>query len=456
MKKIVFLVSLCAVTAALALAEITVGGRVKAAVGIQHIEYAPRPENPTWIPDEETVWVGGFGRDDSGKIELKLTFTAEKEGKFGKAGIYSDLFFYPAWIDHKENDVLLNIDSIALGDLYGWYLPFDFFRVALGKYSVETFRGRIGGYNWGSHLGAAAGGEDSFLNKFDMQDGISFEFIDPLKYFSIPGLDLAFGFNRLSNLFSANNQGIDGGYVHAKYMLENFQIALGYKIKIGELDIGFARAQYISVHQTPSAGPVVQGAFAFTMVPGLVVDIGGTWSFPVTDPTTWLPGINSDGNQNLPIPIAALGEYRQPHRAAFGAIYDFSGLGLSFIKGLSVKAGMEYSWGGYSEPKESFTTNTGAVTKIWFSPLYKITEILSAGADLGINIIGSEEISGRIAKLGGTRYGAGAYVQIDMAESCNIKAGVAYSGGMDQGSTRMSAKALDEVFTVPVAFTWEF
>ena len=200
-------------------------------------------------------------------------------------------------------------------------------------------------------------------------------------------------------------------------------------------------------------GPRAQIAFAFTMIPNLIVDVGATYSFFVTDPTNFILGLDEHGQLHLPVPQASPGEYQQPHRVAIITEYAFDALGL---EGLKLRVGAEYTWGAYAQPRESVMTEYAPLTNIWVSPAYRVNQWLLIGSDLGLNIYGNELQSGRINKLGGTGYAFNLFGQFDIAANCYIRTGIAYSAGNTLGLSRMRPTEKDKVLTIPIVFHWGF
>jgi hypothetical protein len=460
MKKIaVLLVIGCLLPLAQAFAEITVGAAVDAALMFQNIDYADRGDN--WEPVDDPLWVAGYGRNGGNRAKLSLSFAGDIDDK---VGINAGLAFYPWWRDNRQQDILVDIDSIEIGGFSGWYRPFDWFRFTIGSFNIDTLRGKIGGFNWSDYLGLGAGGTDGFFTRFEGKDAVALEFIDPLASFSIPALDGFWAGVMVYDIIEANsinNQSIPGGYTEAKYIFENIQVGIGYELpKINDRSIGHFRLQYIGVHNTSNikrvtdndnndsnSGPRAQAAFAFTLIPGLTAEIGGTLSFLVEDPINLVPAMNGDGEIVYYDPIVTAGKYLEPHRAALGLEYKF---GDAFGFDLTLRGGGEVNFGGYSHATGSGKVNTGSVTKIWFSPSYKILSGLTVGADVGINILGDELRFERLSKRGGYRYGFGAFVRWDIVANCFIQGGFALGSGEALGNDRVNPAILDRVITIPV------
>jgi hypothetical protein len=455
MKKIVFALIGCLLVLVQAFAEITVGAALDAGVMIQKIDYEDRGAN--WEPVDDPLWVAGYGRNGGNRAKLTLNFSGNLKGK---AGFDSSLVFYPWWRDNRQQDILVDIDSIEIGGFSGWYRPFDWFRIKVGSFNIDTLRGKLGGFNWGDYLGVGAGGTDGFFTRFEGKDAVALEFLDPMKSL-VPGVSALHGLwmgvmvYDIIEANSINNQGIAGGYSEAKYMLENIQVGIGYELP---REIGHLRLQYIGIHNTSNikritdndnndsnSGPRAQAAFTFTMIPRLTVETGGTLSFLVEDPVNQVPAMNGNGEIVYYDPIITAGKYMEPHRLGLGAQYDFP-------FGLSLRGGGEVNFGGYSHATGSGRVDTGSVTKLWFSPSYRINDALLAGADVGINILGDEMRFDRLNKRGGYRYGFGAFLRWDVVTDCYIQAGFALAGGEALGNDRVTPQILDRVITIPVIF----
>jgi hypothetical protein len=458
MKKIVVGFMVCLLPLVQVLAEVTVGGvtvgtALDAAVIFQRIDYADRGEN--WEPVDDPLWVAGYGRNGGNRAKLALGFSGDIRGK---AGLNASIVFYPWWRDNRQQDILVDIDSVEIDGFSGWFRPFDWFRITVGSFNIDTLRGKLGGFGWGDYLGVGVGGTDGFFTRFEGKDAVALEFIDPLTFLNIPVLEGLWAGAMVYDIIEANsvnNQSIGGGYSEAKYILENIQLAIGYELP---KDIGHFRLQYIGVHNTSNikritdndnndsnSGPRAQAAFTFTMIPGLTAEIGGTLSFLVEDPINLVPALNGDGEIVYYDPIITAGKYLEPHRAALGAQYEFP-------FGLTVRGGGEVNFGGYSHATGSGRVDTGSVTKFWLSPSYKINETFLTGIDLGINILGDEMRFGRLNKRGGYRYGFGAFVRYDIVTNCYIQAGFGWASGEALGNDRVTPQILDQVITIPVIF----
>ncbi|MDR1587617.1 MAG: hypothetical protein LBS57_09190 [Treponema sp.] len=476
-KRFVSAVVVCVFTAVMAFAQDNAPSRINVKAGleldavaaVQVISYNHETADGKERVADPLV-VGGFGREDGNRSKLTLKFTADY---MDKAGLYTDISFFPWWQDNRDQDLLINIGSIELGQLGGWFRPLRWLKVNAGRFEIQDLRGKIDGYNWRGNglIGAKAGSFDSAFTEFNGNNAIAVEIIDPFRdlFPALKGLYFAGMIYNLEELGTANNQGVSGGYAEAKYMAENLQIALGYTIE----DIGLARFQYIGIHHIPNidnssaigifakssnddnTGPRLQAAFTFdsSLVPGLLAEVGGTLSLPVTDPTALIPGLNGDGQIPYDVPLETKGKFREPHRIAVGAQYGFGGLGLD---GLAARIGVEHNFGGYSQPLGSTKTEYAPVTRIWFSPSYSFTESFKLLADLGVNISGNQIAYGRVDRRGGTRVGGGVFAQYTAFGSSFIRVGVVYSTGYTLGETPAEAYRLDDLLSFPIQFHWEF
>ncbi|MDR1277859.1 MAG: hypothetical protein LBK02_03830 [Treponema sp.] len=453
MKKLMLVLVVCLITAGEVFAEISVGGGMEAAAMVQVIDYVDR-DDPEWTPIGDPIVVSGFGGNNDNRSKLSLTFTADLKDT---VGLYAEIALYPWWYDNRQQDILNFIDSIELDMFYGWYRPFEWFKIDVGRFNIDTLRGKVEGFNWGDYLGVGDGGTDSIFTRFEGRDAIALEFPGPFGDL-VPALKNLYLGAMMYNIIeanSANNRGIYGGYTEAKYMLENIQAAVGYDIP----NIGSARFQYIGVHPAPNTrkiadsdnndsnnGPRFQAAFAYTGLPGLTAELGGTLSLLVMDPTVLVPALNDSGEIVYYEPRITVGNYLEPHRVSLGIQYDF---GFD----LSLRGGGEFSFGGYSEPTGSGRTDMAPVTKIYFSPSYKFNDRFSVAGDGGIEIYGDENYYDRLNKKGGVKYGFGAYAQWNFVNAdCYIRAGISYAGGEGLGVDRSGPSKLDTLITIPVYF----
>lgn len=446
------------------------GVSLDAVAAVQSVAYNHISETGE-APVADPLITGGFGREDGNRSELNVNFTANYKDL---AGLFADISFYPWWQDNRDQDLLINLGSVELGQVGGWIRPVSWLSIYGGRFEIPYLRGKIDGYNWaGSTLiGAEAGGFDSAFTEFDGTNAVALELNGPFQNYvsGLKGLYLAAMIYNMEELGVANNQGVNGGYAEAKFIPENLQVALGYTIE----NVGLARVQYIGVHHvanisTESAngvfaknneddntGPRLQAAFTFDspLVPGLLAEVGGTFSFPVTDPTSLIPGLNADGLNPYEIPLVTKGTFQEPHRVAAGVQYDFDAVGL---KGLAMRVGVQSEFGGYSQPEGSGKTEYAPLTKIWFAPSYRFTDSFKLLADLGVNISGNQRAYDRIDKRGGTRVGAGLFAQYTVfGNNSFLRAGIVYSGGYILGETPVEALHLDDLLSFPVQFHWEF
>jgi len=449
--------------------DVKVGVLMDAVAAIQRIEYnhvAANGEDPLSNP----IWVGGFGRENGNRSKLNLNFTASYRDM---AGMYTDISFFPWWQDNRDQNLLINIGFIELGQFGGWLRPLPWLTISGGRFELQKLRGKIDGYNWrdNSLIGAKAGGFDSVFTEFDGTNALALEIDSPFADAvpALKGLYLGAMFYNMEELGNANNQGAFGGYAEAKYIPENFQIAVGYNID----DIGLARFQFIGRHhvsnirssaalgvfakasEDDNLGPRLQAAFTFdsSLVPGLLAEIGGTLSLIVTDPISLVPGMNSDGQIPYEAPLQTLGEFREAHRVAGGVQYNFASLGLD---GLLVRIGCEHNFGGYSKPQGSGQTDYASLTKMWFAPSFSFNDHLKILADVGINIYGNQKVYDRISNRGGTRVGFGLFGQYTAFGNSFLRIGVVYSGGYSLGETPVEAYKLDDLISFPIQLHLEF
>jgi hypothetical protein len=470
----VFLLIMARVFAQEGIAEpkVKLGVTMDAVTAVQIIDYNHAASNGE-PPISDPVVVGGFGRENGNRSKLNLSFTADYADK---AGLYADISFFPWWQDNRDQDLLINIGAVELGQFGGWIRPLRWFTINAGRFELQKLRGKVDGYNWrnGSLIGAKAGGFDSVFTEFDGANALAVEIDDPFLNVLpvLKGLYIGGMIYNMEELGNANNQNVYGGYTEAKFMIENVQFALGYTIE----NIGLARVQYIGVHHVSNiesssalgifakanaddnTGPRFQAAFTFDspLVPGLIAELGGTMSLKISDPTTLIPGMNSDGQIPYEIPLETKGEFLEPHRIAAGVQYDFNSLGIPVLNGLLLRLGGEYNFGGYSQPLGSGKTEYAPLTKIWFSPSYRFTNSFKVLADLGINVYGNQSAYGRISNKGGTRIGAGVYGQFTAFGNSFIRMGVVYSGGYSLGQTPVEAYHLDDLISFPVQLHLEF
>jgi hypothetical protein len=446
-----------------------------------------------------------------------IGFTVNGKAPSGKIGFRVDL---AGGYDYAKNSITAGIGDNAKV----WVHPFEPFTLTAGFFKEEALRGKIGASEFNAWILPNGGkGEDNIFQRFDAYAGAHFK-IDPFVNFdSLPllqGLTLqgAFGSNApgtpgsnvraILNLFiNEDNNALSTKYdeTYSEYdgersmsaldVFRAMQISLGWKIP----DIGLARVQFIGNNRAVyrwgeignSAGivnvekklavglntnresDVIQGAFLFDRIKGLVVDLGVTVPLQYTTSSenfeVYSRVVGSDGKVYEPISNPNKYEYtvQEPYVIAVAGSWQ-----PFFLSGLSITARSDISFGGKKESADNKTVETGYQVNLWLMPSYAINEVWKAGVDAGIDIHGEDTLWQKgispnkaitdVSKY--TDFGFAAWGELGFQGGrfrfgCSVMfpGSERYSFNNDSATYKYSPKySGDPVVSIPISFTYSF
>jgi hypothetical protein len=341
-----------------------------------------------------------------------------------------------------------------------WYQPANWIRIEAGKFQNNDIRGRMSANAWFGDYTIARAGESDIFTNFNNPFGAL------VKLSPVDGLNI---YATLKSGAGYNNWTPWGASRGAEWVWKNTQVAVSYAIP----NLGLARAQFVGPEVTPLAKIDVdketelpkendfsrkvssraEAAFAFTSVPGLTLDVGGKFWFPVSDPETDVPFDSESPFKNLQ-ESTKLEDYSYSGGIdlSLGLTYAASPLTATFIIS-AAKIGAKHTLGSDEEKMEM---TSGLEVKPHVAVQYKLNDTFSAQVEGGVFLTGESkaERGGESATYskGSLRYGFGAGLQTTVAPSCTIRTGITYAGGKDNDTE----KNLLSVFSVPIIFSVSF
>jgi hypothetical protein len=405
----------------------------------------------------------------------------------------------------------------------GAILPkkFDMLKLTAGLFKEEEFRGKIGASEFASWLiYAGSPDEDNIFQRFDARAGAHFK-LEPLTWWdsSWNGLNIqgAFGSNTLgapgnnlratknllnnednntiSEQYDENNPQYDGDRkMSAADVFKAMQIALGYRIP----DVGLARIQYIGSNrnvfrwgeqgntngvvplekklatglQTNKDADIIEAAFLYNGMKGLIVDVGVKIPLKYTTETDFVVYPQVVGSDGVIYPEETNANNREytiqlPYAAALGASWT-----PAFFDSLNLTARADFSFGGTKESEsDSKKVEEGYILDIWFMPSYEIISNLKVGFDLGVYIHGRDTL---------TRNAPVPRAQTDVSKYVDFGIGPWFELGVMGGRVRTGAVVMipgspryrrnsgsptyeyspiltgDPVISIPISFTYSF
>jgi hypothetical protein len=461
--------------------------------------------------DSSAVSAATFTSSDTPSIG----FSANGVSPSGKIGFKLDLSYGEDTGGKK---------TIGIGDnAKVWMKPFDIFTLTAGFFKEEELRGKIGASEFAAWVLPNSGkSEDNIFQRFDAFAGAHFK-IDPIKWLDSPwnGLTIqgAFGSNApgqpgnnvraILNLFNNEDNNTiaedskpnfeDERKMSALDVFKAMQIALGYRIP----DIGLARVQFIGNNRdvfrygeinNNSGGvidvqkklitgmnvnrdaDIIEVAFLYDGMEGLRVDFGAKIPLEYTTDRNFVifpRVIGSDGNVYNEITnsndIRAEYTVQQPYVLAIGASWV-----PNFLKALSLTARADFSFGGSVRNEGNVEVENGFNLNAWLMPSYGITEYVTVGLDVGLDVHGMDklEINGQSEKEIKPRtnpsqyldFGLGLWAQLNLGGG-RVKTGVVMMvPGTDRYNYNSSERTYiytprfkaEPVFSVPIAFTYSF
>jgi hypothetical protein len=454
MKKLLIFSIISTLVCTVVFAEVSITG----AAGMSFI-----PLGVITQPDDDPEAVTGFGRNGEAKAQLEINVIGTTEG--GKAGF---LFNWRPRIGAG------GLDAQQVGDnAEVWYQPAKWIRIDAGKFVNNDIRGRMSANAWFGDYTIARAGEGDIFSNFDNPFGAM------VKLSPVDGLNIYATLKSVAKIDTYNNWTPWGASRGAKWVWQNTQAAVSYAIP----NLGLARVQFVGPAVTPqkegfaydsteseyslnsrSPAPKVEAAFAFTGVPGLILDVGGKVWFPVSDPEVDYIDSTTPSVQDLfHAGVTAKGySYWGGIDAGLGLTYAASPLTATFIiSAAKIGANFLAEEGAAGAPTgtsaEKVETTTGMEVKPHVAVQYKLNDTFSAQVEGGVVFTGDSEekktTGGNTTTTptkGGLRYGFGAGLQTTVAPSCTIRTGITYAGGKN------NEKDVISVFSVPIIFSVSF
>jgi hypothetical protein len=428
--------------------------------------------------------------------------------------------------------VEVNSGSVAIiGDnAKAWVKPlglalperFNMIKLTAGFFKEDDFRGRIAPSEFGSWLlYNGAKNEDNIFSRFDASAGAHFK-LEPLMWMesSWDGLIIegAFGSNTplapsnkiraIYNLLNnEDNNTLGKTYpsseaedtgprtVSVADVYKAMQIALGYRIP----DVGLARMQFIGnnrdvfrwgeagnianivdiqrqlmigLNKTIPDADVIEAAFLYDGIEGLVIDIGAKIPLEYktkTEFTIYPRVIGSDDRSYDPI------ENLNKEEAAVQRPYVFA-LGArwipSFLNALNVTVRADLSLGGYIKKPGQLEVTNGMTLNAWLMPSYRVATNIILGIDMGIDLHGEDtlkeagkpEIPARTEVSKYTDFGVGPWFELNVGGG-RVRTGIiimiperARYVYNENSLTYRNSPILtgDPVISVPISFTYSF
>ncbi|MHB9293868.1 hypothetical protein Holit_02987 [Hollandina sp. SP2] len=428
MKKFIALSAVLVILAGTGFAQLTVKGEANVAL-------APLVFVDNDSGDDNTGTA--FGRNGNNQSETKLYITGEAE----KVGFRFD---WAVTVDKSA-------PTLMLGDFAEvWIKPIDALRIDAGRFNVDTLRGKIGDGGLKNYT-VNSGGADDIFTRFKGENALT------LSLTPIQGLFVGVQLNKLvqwkSESKTTPNHAISSSYWKTDGTTDgyqNIQIAAGYEIA----GVGLARIQFIGAEplltmktKEPEATPKeytdvinasayhkIEGAFAYTGMSGLILDVGAKIPLAFKE-------YKSDGNTQK------IGNYQAPFQASLGVQYGSGAL--------TVPVRVDAKFAGITDDTED--DDADAVSEpfilnahLW--PSYKVLENTTVGIDFGLEFIGETAKDGEKVenKDGGMRIGFGAWLEQSYGPG-SVKVGLAYRLAGEVDKTKEPG-----VFTIPVIFKAAF
>ena len=350
-----------------------------------------------------------------------------------------------------------------------WVQPLgnEWLKVTGGTFNDTTLRGKIGEVNeaWEEFVLPGAGYKDEIFTSF----GGEYQGVRPLGFMlsSVPMEGLFIGVR-------VNAPGLDVTTIHrAAYMYRYIQIGAGYEIP----GIGHARLQYMGgyigndnnrrlqkyIDDSDYNGPLdnlprellprsrhgnparVEGAFAFTAIDDLLVDVGVKMFFPVL----------SSGTLSFPSEDVEI-DYHKSSRGfavSAGAIYNFGDIGFT--------GRIDSTFGSYdrtSEDAKNYYNDDNYLTlDLRLVPTYNLG-FATVGLDFGYAILRGNYIDVNGDPLDPSRamsrWGIGGFIRRGFSNG-HIKAGITYTSPIIFANDQKERMA-DKMIQIPIVMEYSF
>jgi hypothetical protein len=458
-----------------------------------------------WLPFQSivndefgTMNVAGINRDSNGNEGIRMQLYGQANYQ-DNVGLICQLTFLPS----------STAATAGTGDnVFLWWQPMELFRLSLGKFVIESMRGRVGSH-WCQPYTVRQYSPDAVFSPFNTA-GINISpdsgnlgvlaafnfkplidipislyfFVPKLKPFGNAGFtgqvnnlngfgEAADGVYEIVNWNQHNGDDNNNGMQNAARVYERLQIALAYDIT----GIGLARTQFIGANPhitNPGAwnqqiiSPRIEAAFNLTAVKGLNLDIGGKYFFPLNEKKikTWKQYNFYDDDESLKWTntgtvdgyLVRSGTYKAPVFLSTRASYKIEPVPVT------VNISLDANFGSGAEFDEAAIGQVLKVKQGWVlnTHLWSVYDagIFTLGIDAGLMTTGDyiielEAFDTQIRK-GGTRVGGGAYIQKRWGSS-TVRAGVFYSAATVAAKDFTGKEIVSNaVLSIPVTFEYSF
>ncbi|MDR0877405.1 MAG: hypothetical protein LBN21_05085 [Treponema sp.] len=448
-----------------------------------------------------------------------IGFSAHGKSPSGNIGFDIDFDF---GVNISNNSpAIIGDNAKAWVQPLGLVLPeqFNMLKLTAGWFKEQELRGRIGASEFSSWLvPSGSPNEDNIFQRFDATAGAHFK-LEPLMWWDSPwnGLNIqgSFGSNSLGspgnnlrailNLLNNEDNGVLGTYnpdnpahpgdreVSAADVYKAMQIALGYRIP----DVGFARFQFIGNNRNAwrwanqsgsgvdqetklvtgirtSNADVIEGAFLYDGLEGLVLDVG--MKLPLKYTTTndiliYEHVVKSDGTGVYAAesnPNHKEYTVQEPLVAALGVSWT-----PAFLDALNITARIDGFFGGAKQSDaDGKEVKDGLRLDFWFMPSYVIFPNFKVGVDVALDIHKANELKKtgipvpdeQMELTEYTDFGIGPWIDLGVGGG-HVKIGVvimipsspryAYVPSSDTNKYPPRFNG-DPVISVPISFTYSF
>jgi hypothetical protein len=456
-----------------AYAEVTVGGSVD--IGLIPFQFILNGDtSPRYFgaPEQEEVIIGaGAGRYGSGQgPRARLDLRASHDDIIG-----------------MRMRIQARTDGIGIEDyLQAWWNPLPWLRVDAGRFFDDRLRGKINDLDerFNDNTVRMYDGDAIFsrfrTHRYGGQAGLMVSaspvrnlFVGALLYDLVPFTAASSSITE-SALFDA----------HPAYVRENadayhrIQAAAGYTID----NVGLVRVQYLGAKPMVEitrksdevlddndqlfysymfdtfsiTAPRIEVAFAFTGIPGLLVDIGGKVPLPFRDWDRGSDNIFEKEDETLLDPIYKTYKkgfiWQAPYQASLGLKFTPNALDQ-----LELALRVDTKFLGFMK---------GHTDEIYFAPQINVhfwpswdffgtMLILDAGFEyIGATYNKNREFIGKgtpVEMNGGVRFGAGLSVQKNIINNCFVRGGIAYKFAGEVNGVKEHA-----VLTIPLYLEYYF
>jgi hypothetical protein len=424
---------------------------------------------------KDDLWLSGIGRPGGSSMETILDFTGQLESRV--AGFKVQLSYQGA-------------TTLASGEnVLAWVKPFDWLRLDIGKMKVDDMRGKLPVWYFPVLDGfmLKAGRDNDIFTNYEANNSVLFR-LTPIENLFI-GMFL---YNQalLGQGENAASGPLIGGE-NPENAFKRIQTTAAWTFP----DIGLARLQYYGVNPDINTdtllitAPRLEAAFSFTGIDGLIVDLGGKYSFLLNDPQVPARRNIYTGGGRIPIPalpansagedaktgtVERPGTFQAPQQVSLAARYEMHNIGPGTLT-LQGRADSKF-WGYYQLPGENIT-RIGPEIKASIWPSYRLGN-WTFQVESTLVYAADWTKYGKTILTGGLGYSFSGFVQRNFAGGTSILIGIAYAGGegivlpkmganaggtaltvhdeLARLSTSTTAGKLPSVFSVPVKFSFYF